>query len=126
MRDEFNEISFILNIWLFKSTQNLKKKKQKTKTKQNHCHNDDNHTFLITLTIHTKLHGLKLFEKKYNFSKNCEIIFNWNYVLIKWFQNGVCAIEFFVNNNKFQSGFWIKCHLTDYDKLWNKKGLSNV
>lgn len=62
MRDEFNEISFILNIRLFKSTQNLKK--QKKNTKQNHCHNDDNHTFLITLTVHTKLHGLKLFEKK--------------------------------------------------------------
>ena len=74
MRDEFNEISFILNIRLFKCTQNLKK--QKKNTKQNHCHNDDNHTFLITLTVHTKLHGLKLFEKKYNFSKNCEIIFN--------------------------------------------------
>ena len=29
MRDEFNEISFILNIWLFKSTQNLKKKKKR-------------------------------------------------------------------------------------------------
>ena len=35
MRDEFNEISFILNIWLFKSTQNLKKQKKKKKTKQN-------------------------------------------------------------------------------------------
>ena len=33
MRDEFNEISFILNIWLFKSTQNLKKQKKKKQNK---------------------------------------------------------------------------------------------